>query len=260
MRSFMHRAAEIDWYCQAFGEGPKVVLIPSGEGDCSSFDKVGELLGREFSVLTFDMPGFSRTSRPPEFGKVTIREITDQVAALLQSLGHFPATVYGCSSGGQITLDLVARYPQLVRNALVHEVPLSDSPELLGMAALDDEGVANACEDIFRNVMNEAPEAWDELGEDYHARLKPNLVTWMRHYVHEDLLQHFTPADLQRRPLVWTVGGLSPIVAWFENIMTACHADIEIGLLMCRHFPQASMPDALAVHIAGHARRWLEAA
>ena len=101
------------------------MLIPSGEGDRSSYNKVGEALGREFSVLTFDMPGFSRSSRPPDFRKVRIREIADQVAALLQSLGHAPATVYGCSSGGH------------------------------------------------------------ELGEECVGRVRANMVTWMRHYVHD---------------------------------------------------------------------------
>jgi hypothetical protein len=47
----------INWYYELRGRGPTVVFIPSGEGDCGSFEKVAVALSREFTVLTFDMPG-----------------------------------------------------------------------------------------------------------------------------------------------------------------------------------------------------------
>jgi pimeloyl-ACP methyl ester carboxylesterase len=255
MESFHHSAAGIDWYCERRGQGPTIVLIPSGEGDCGSFESVAQLLAADFAVLTFDMPGFSRSSPPPEFGKVTVRELTDQVAELLRSLGAAPSTVYGCSSGGQITLELAARHEQLVRNALVHEVPLVPNLQLAALNQLDDAAISTACADIFRNVMNEDAQSWDLLGVDYHARLSRNYVTWVRHYVHENFLQTFTAVDLRRRPLVWTVGGLSPTAAWFDNIVTACRAEVRIEVLMCRHFPQVSVPRELAAHIRKHAQR-----
>ncbi len=33
-----HRVDSIDWYCESRKQGPTVVLIPSGEGDCGSFE------------------------------------------------------------------------------------------------------------------------------------------------------------------------------------------------------------------------------
>jgi hypothetical protein len=36
IESFTHRVDGIDWYCELQGNGPAVVLIPSGEGDCTS--------------------------------------------------------------------------------------------------------------------------------------------------------------------------------------------------------------------------------
>jgi pimeloyl-ACP methyl ester carboxylesterase len=57
-----HNASGIDWYCELRGSGPSVVLIPSGEGDCGSFARVADELAKNFNVLTFDMPGFSRSS------------------------------------------------------------------------------------------------------------------------------------------------------------------------------------------------------
>jgi len=256
MASLVQSAAGIDWYCERAGAGAPVVLVPSGEGDCGSFARVAEILAGNFDVLTFDMPGFSRTSRPAGFDKVTIAETTDQIADLLRSFELGPAVVYGCSSGGQVVLDLAARHPDLVLGVIAHEVPLSYHEGLAALAALDDESISNICMDIFRNEMNENAEAWDALGSAYHARLQANYVTWIRHYVHEGFLQHFSAKDLRSRPLVWTVGGLSTMAAWHDNVVAAASAGVEAGLLMCRHFPQVSIPEVLAAHIAAHAMKW----
>lgn len=47
----------IEWYYEQQGSGPHLVIIPSGEGDCSSYDKVAAILAKRFTVTTFDMPG-----------------------------------------------------------------------------------------------------------------------------------------------------------------------------------------------------------
>jgi len=33
-----------------------MVLVPSGEGDCSNFERVAAALADQFTVLTFDTP------------------------------------------------------------------------------------------------------------------------------------------------------------------------------------------------------------
>lgn len=40
------RVAEIDWYYEIRGRGAPIVLIPSGEGDCGSFERTAERLAR----------------------------------------------------------------------------------------------------------------------------------------------------------------------------------------------------------------------
>src|SRR5262249_41464661 len=83
---FRHQVDSINWYCESRGEGPTVVLIPSGEGDCGSFERVAALLSGEFTVLTFDMPGFSRSSDPPNFADYSLSRAASEVAALVRSL------------------------------------------------------------------------------------------------------------------------------------------------------------------------------
>jgi pimeloyl-ACP methyl ester carboxylesterase len=245
----------IDWYYELSGKGPTVVLIPSGEGDCGSFEKVAASLSRQFTVLTFDMPGFSRSSDPPDFANYSMGRAAREVAGLVQALELGPATFYGCSSGAHVALTLAAEHPDLVQNVAIHEIPLSVRGDLGAWTTLEDDGIVRACRDLFRNQMNESAEAWDGLGEAYHKRLERNYVTWVRRYVGQpQIFRQFVPEELRRRPVTWTIGGLSPAFMFFDNVLTAQAAGIPIGLLMCKHFPQVSIPDVLADHIGKVAR------
>ena len=150
--TFQHTASDIEWYCESRGSGPSVVLIPSGEGDCASFAGVADALGNDFTVLTFDMPGFSRSGPPPDFGRVTADMLADQVAALVTSLKLAPAAFYGCSSAGLAVLSLVAQHADIVRNAIVHEAALVKDFGLLEVAEaqfamnnLDDATIVGVC-------------------------------------------------------------------------------------------------------------------
>ena len=268
-RSVHHKVGHIDWYCETQGRGPTVVLIPSGEGDCGSFAKVAALLASRFQVLTFDMPGFSRSSDPPGFDRYTISQAAGEIAALTRSLELGPATFYGCSSGGQIALRLAAEHPDLVRRAIVHEVapsaerlrdggpvaasqpPSDPTPGPGGLTpSSSDEQIIAVCKGLFRNQMNENPQAWDALGADYHQRLQRNYVTWVRRYFPIPDMRTPTPDELRRRPVTWTIGGLTRAAAFHWNVVAGHAAGIEVGLLMCMHFPQVSIPEALATHIA----------
>src|SRR5262245_3426183 len=96
--SFRHQIDSIDWYCELRKRDPTIVLIPSGEGDCGSFERVTASLSGTFTVLTFDIPGFSRSSEPPNFTDYSLSRAASEVAALVRSLRLGPTTFYGCSS------------------------------------------------------------------------------------------------------------------------------------------------------------------
>ena len=263
MKSIQHRQGNIDWYCELRGGGPTVVLIPSGEGDCGNFGNVAEQLATEFTVLTFDTPGFSRSTAPPD--EISPLKLADQIAALVTSLGLAPAAFYGCSSGGIAVLDLVADHPETVRNALVHEAALVKDyafPEMNRLEALnelDDAGIAAVCKDMFRNQMNFDPRAWDALGPEYHSRLEKNYVTWIRHYpLHIGGLRTYTAEHLTPKPIAWSIGGFSSVWFGISNLRVAQRANIEVEILRCRHFPQVEIPDVLANHIAKHSTHHLE--
>lgn len=249
---FRRRVDSIDWYCELRGRGPTVVLIPSGEGDCGSFDKVAASLSREFAVLTFDMPGFSRSSDPPEFASYSMSRAASEVAALVRALGVGPATFYGCSSGGRVALWLASDHSDVVRNVAVHEVAglaqTESTNSKAGLTTASDEEIVRACKDRFRNQLNEDGKAWDALGEAFHERLERNYVTWVHRYVGR-MGRPPAPDELRGRPVTWTIGALTPAGRVFGNIELAHAAGLRVTLLTCKHFPQVSIPNALADHI-----------
>jgi hypothetical protein len=69
--------------------------------------------------------------------------------------------------------------------------------------------------------------------------------------------RNFSEEELRRRPVDWTIGSLSSAGEFFKNTVVATRAGIDIGLLECMHFPQVTVPGALAEHIRGKASKYL---
>ena len=120
-----------------------------------------------------------------------------------------------------MALTLAAEYSERVEGVVVHEVPLltaegleSGFPggDLASLKRLGDAEVVEACRELFLRQMCEDESKWEGLPGDlagYHKRQEKNYVTWVRHYV-GNIERRFENQDLTRRPITWTVGGLTP--------------------------------------------------
>ena len=111
-------------YYERRGHGAPVLFIQGATGDGGTFTRVAELLADEFTILTYDRRGNSRSPRPAGWTTTTMDEQADDAAALLRALDLAPAVVFGTSGGGVILLNLLLRHPEVLRGALVHEPPL----------------------------------------------------------------------------------------------------------------------------------------
>ena len=108
-------------YYEKQGTGPAVLLIAGSTGDAGNFTRAADLLADEFTVVTYDRRGNSRSPRPSGWTTTSVAEQADDAAGLIDSLGLSPAVVFGASAGGLIALDLMIRHPQLVRAGIVQE-------------------------------------------------------------------------------------------------------------------------------------------
>jgi hypothetical protein len=160
-------------------------------------------------------------------------------------------------------LDLAANDEELVQGAVVHEVALppadGDISPLIKLANMDNLGITAACADLFETFMNEDPVAWKALGDEYHRRLALNYPTWVRKYVAGAKHAPIEPSSLHKKPIIWTIGALMEARMFFSNVKLAHRADIDLGLLPCKHFPQVSIPLVLADHIRSAVTKFREA-
>jgi pimeloyl-ACP methyl ester carboxylesterase len=108
-------------YHQVRGSGPALLMIHGTGADSGCYDKVAARLASDFTVVTYDRRGWSRSRRPVGWKQTSIEEQADDAAWLLKATGTAPALVFGSSSAGLTALDLVLRHPEVVRGAVLHE-------------------------------------------------------------------------------------------------------------------------------------------
>ena len=171
---------------------------------------MAELLDDEFTVLTYDRRGYSRSPRPVGYIGTTVDRQTDDAAALLGALQLSPAGVWGNNSGAIIGLNLTLRYPELVSKAMLHEPPLfagMNAPQKV--LTLLRESAANGKATFLRIVMGDA--VYGSLSDEYRARLEVD-DTWIEHEF--DNFEWFRPADEElagiQRPIAVLFGTDSP--------------------------------------------------
>lgn len=111
-------------YHEVRGTGPAIVFVAGATGDAGHFERVAELLADEFTCVTYDRRGNSRSPRPPGWSQTSPDEQGDDLAALISALGIGLAAVYGTSGGAIITLNAILRHEDLLRTAVLHEPPL----------------------------------------------------------------------------------------------------------------------------------------
>jgi pimeloyl-ACP methyl ester carboxylesterase len=108
-------------YYERQGNGAAVLFIAGSTGDAGNFTRAAELLADEFTVVTYDRRGNSRSPRPSGWTTTSVGEQADDAAELIQALDVSPAMVFGASAGGPIALDLMIRHSHLVRAGILQE-------------------------------------------------------------------------------------------------------------------------------------------
>ena len=144
----------------------------------------------------------------------------------------------------------------------MHEVPLDRSDVLGNMRNLSDDEIPAACREVNARTFveqdaNDGPKKWEALGAEYHKRVAKNYVTWVRGYVNTMELPTrdvaSVPANLQQRPIFWTVGRLNSGAElgegiWKSNFEVSKAAGLKVNAerLRCLHYPSITVPEELA--------------
>jgi pimeloyl-ACP methyl ester carboxylesterase len=81
-------------------------------------------LADEYTVLTYDRRGNSRSRLRTDPTKLRVEQQSADARAVLEDNGMSSASVFGSSSGAVIGLDLAARSPRAVELLVAHEPPV----------------------------------------------------------------------------------------------------------------------------------------
>jgi pimeloyl-ACP methyl ester carboxylesterase len=108
-------------YYERRGEGPAVLFVSGATGDAGHWTGVADPLASQYSVVSYDRRGNSRSPRPSGWTVTTIDEQAEHAAALLVALQLEPATVFGTSAAAGIVAGLACATPQLTYEEMVAE-------------------------------------------------------------------------------------------------------------------------------------------
>jgi pimeloyl-ACP methyl ester carboxylesterase/DNA-binding transcriptional MerR regulator len=129
-----------DLYFERRGDGPPLLMITGGGGDCAYYSAVADLLANDYTVVTYDRRGNSRSRLHGAPAPITMAQQSADAVAVLRACGFAAAAVFGNSGGATIALDLATRYPQVTRTVIAHEPPIPRIlPDAAGYLAIFDE-------------------------------------------------------------------------------------------------------------------------
>ncbi|MEU7765952.1 alpha/beta hydrolase [Nocardia sp. NPDC049190] len=136
-----------DLYYEVHGSGPLLLIGQSGEGDARrSAGLVGQL-ARDFTVVTYDRRGLSRSIVRETGRTASLARHADDVRRLLATLTDEPVRMLGCSMGAAIGLHLAVRHPGLLHTLIAHEPA---APWLLAAADRAHHlGELEHCQQVF---------------------------------------------------------------------------------------------------------------
>ncbi len=197
-------------YYELRGSGPALFLISGAEGDAEEYARVAPLLEDQFTILSYDRRGFSRSPRPAGYDGTTVEEQADDAAALLTALVMGPVDVWGNSSGAIIGLALTLRHPEAVHRAMLHEPPLfagmGDYKQVLGFLK---EATANGKVPFLRLLTGDV--VYNSFSQGYRDRLSAD-DTWINYEF--DVFEYYRPTDEElaaaQKPIAVLYGTESP--------------------------------------------------
>ncbi len=261
-KTFTVFANGMNFYCEMMGQGPTMVLVPDGSNDWGPYGKMMEYLADEFTVLTFDPRGGSR-SPDPHPRPVTPELFSDDIAALVQEIPlEKPISAFGVSSGGQAVLALAKFHPDITRNGFVHEAALqADTP------------IKNAGFEYFKRIATFSPKIADsatilaitmlgtlEFTEDaaQGARIAKNEAYWAQYYLGTvDMGQYFEEDFTHMAPVDFTIGTWTPSWLTAANQATAARGNRPVTWVNSAHTPHLTMTKEMADIVREKVKQYL---
>ena len=105
-------------YYEIYGTGKPLVLIHGGGSTMhTTFGNIIPELAKHRQIIAMDLQAHGRTN--DRNADLSFQQDADDVAALCKNLGISKADFLGFSNGGQTTIELALRHPQLINKIII---------------------------------------------------------------------------------------------------------------------------------------------
>jgi pimeloyl-ACP methyl ester carboxylesterase len=126
----------VNYYYAVYGKGEPLLLLHGGLGQIEMFGPNLGLLAKGRQVIGVDLHGHGRTDLGTR--DISVIDMADDFAALLEKLGYQKVDVMGYSLGGAAAFRLAVQHPQLVRRLVIVSAGMAQDqffPEMLPQQA-----------------------------------------------------------------------------------------------------------------------------
>jgi len=250
-------------YYDKAGDGVPVLLFIHGAcGSAWNWEDQMDRLSPEFTCVAYDRRGHSRSELGTE--DQSYRTHVDDAVALMDVLELESPVVIGNSAGGAITIDLLHRYPERVRGAVISEPALfaaipgskQQLAEAIGpgiQEALESDG-PRATVDAFIDVV--APEFWSDLDDAGRDRFRENGDMLLAALQAEPVSVTAEDLDAIEHPALVIVGAISalPIHELSKEVARRMPNSRLVEIENCGHMPYLEKPQEFAREVVAFAR------
>jgi pimeloyl-ACP methyl ester carboxylesterase len=152
------------YYYEIHGEGEPLLVLHGGLGSIDMFGPILPELAKGHQVIAVDLHGHGRTALGDR--KISLVDIADDLAGVLDHLGVKQVDAFGYSFGGGAALRLAVQHPDKVRKLVVASAPFAREgfyPEMLPQQAAVGAGMAEMMKEtpMYRSYVAVAPKPDD---------------------------------------------------------------------------------------------------
>jgi 3-oxoadipate enol-lactonase len=249
-------------YYEEVGNGPAMLFIHGMAGFTGVWADQMARFSTAFHCVAYDRRGHTRSPKDNVI-QDSVELHADDAAALIKALHLAPVVLIGSSGGARISIDMLRRYPELVRGAALSEPPvfaLSPSIAVDFMSQVKpavEKALASdqpqTAVDAFFHVID--PMFWDHAPVERKDIYRANLPAMLADL--QQPLYQLTTADLGKidRPCLMMYGSAS--MKWFIEIAKIVAEAIPncrlVEIAGAGHATYATRPDEFAVAVGDFA-------
>ena len=151
----------VNYYYELRGKGEPLLLLHGGLRSIDMFGPNLQILGEHRQLIAVDMQGHGRSTlgdRP-----ISLLDMGDDMAALVQKLGYERVDVLGYSMGGSVAFRLAVQHPKVVRRLVLASAGFAQKgfyPEMLPMQAQVGAAMADQMKEtpMYKSYVAVAPD------------------------------------------------------------------------------------------------------